>query len=487
MHALAIGFSPAYLAENADGIRRDWPRIPLPDSRKTLEASAVLGKQVAELLDTEADAPGVTSGKLEPFFRTVGILAKVGGGGLDPDAGDLAVTAGWGHAGKEGVTMPAKGRIVERPYDKAELEAITNAAEARGLSQKQALALLGSNTRDVYLNDKAYWKNVPVNVWEYYIGGYQVIKKWLSYREQELLGRALQADEAREVTGMVRRLAQIVLLQPALDVNYKTIKANTYSWPNTPNTKEILRTTVLPSLWRVAPYTSIIAVRQALTKVGYRVDDATLIQYLYSFVQNGLIFDAGRGWYSSLKVTIKLDPEPIAGLVSQVRQSFPLLRFAAWTTAQANPWLHHLIGQPVVFLDVEKDALGSVADYLEAENWKPILNPIGNAARRFSPHPKSVILRPLHSAAPDAPGGIAGPEQTLVELRLETNELGLMPVTEFQEMATRLALGGRLTVGTLLHYAQKRGLAASDLFKEQLTAVFSEFAIDRLKIITEDL
>ena len=51
----------------------------------------------------------------------------------------------------------------------------------------------------------AYWKNIPANVWEYYIGGYQVIKKWLSYREQELLGRALRVEEAREVTNMARR------------------------------------------------------------------------------------------------------------------------------------------------------------------------------------------------------------------------------------------------------------------------------------------
>ncbi|MGD0781302.1 MAG: type ISP restriction/modification enzyme, partial [Candidatus Aminicenantales bacterium] len=29
-HALAIGYSPVYLAKNADGIRQDWPRIPLP-------------------------------------------------------------------------------------------------------------------------------------------------------------------------------------------------------------------------------------------------------------------------------------------------------------------------------------------------------------------------------------------------------------------------------------------------------------------------
>ena len=32
-HALAIGYSPAYLAENADGIRQDWPRIPLPKAK----------------------------------------------------------------------------------------------------------------------------------------------------------------------------------------------------------------------------------------------------------------------------------------------------------------------------------------------------------------------------------------------------------------------------------------------------------------------
>ena len=66
MHALAVGYSPAYLTENADGIRRDWPRIPLPANRKTLEASAALGEQIAALLDTEAEVPGVTGGKLSP-------------------------------------------------------------------------------------------------------------------------------------------------------------------------------------------------------------------------------------------------------------------------------------------------------------------------------------------------------------------------------------------------------------------------------------
>ena len=53
---------------------------------------------------------------------------------------------------------------------------------------------------DVYLNESACWRDIPAPVWDFTIGGYQVIKKWLSYREFALLGRALTPDEAREVS-----------------------------------------------------------------------------------------------------------------------------------------------------------------------------------------------------------------------------------------------------------------------------------------------
>jgi len=230
MHALAIGYSPAYLSENADGIRRDWPRIPLPADRKALEASAALGEQIAALLDTEAEVPGVTSGKISPVFKRIGLITKAGGGQLDTAGSDLAVTAGWGHAGKDGVTMPGKGNCVQRRRDADEKAAIEAEAAARGMSAKDAAKLLGDETCDVYLNSVAYWRNIPLNVWEYYIGGYQVIKKWLSYREQELLGRALRAEEAREATNMARRLTAIILLQPALDKNYRQVVQATYDW-----------------------------------------------------------------------------------------------------------------------------------------------------------------------------------------------------------------------------------------------------------------
>ena len=224
--ALAIGSSPAYLTENADGIRGDWPRIPLPTERKTLEASAALGECIAALLDTDAGVPRTTSGNIDAIFRTIGTITKIVGEQLD-----LTVTVGWGHKGKDGVTMPAKGKLAERSYDAAETKAIESEAAARGIAAADIRRLLGETTLDIYLNGTAYWRNIPRNVWEYYIGGYQVIKKWLSYREDEILGRALKPEEAREVTNMARRLAAIILMQPALDENYRQVKAATYAWP----------------------------------------------------------------------------------------------------------------------------------------------------------------------------------------------------------------------------------------------------------------
>ncbi|MCU0914367.1 MAG: hypothetical protein MUC88_07390 [Planctomycetes bacterium] len=67
---------------------------------------------------------------------------------------------------------------------------------------------------------------------EYHIGGYQVIKKWLSYREKAILGRGLRVEEAEYVTEMARRIAALILMQPELDANYEAVKADTWPWPS---------------------------------------------------------------------------------------------------------------------------------------------------------------------------------------------------------------------------------------------------------------
>ena len=108
--------------------------------------------------------------------------------------------AGSGRHGSGGTVMPGQGRLVERPFTAGERAALGD-----------ALPMLGETTFDVRLNDRAYWANVPAAVWSYRLGGYQVLKKWLSYRERPVLGRPLHPDEVQHFTDTARRIAAILL------------------------------------------------------------------------------------------------------------------------------------------------------------------------------------------------------------------------------------------------------------------------------------
>ena len=196
-----------------------------------MRASAALGATLATLLDPETPAPGVSAGTLRAGLKTLGLPTKRGSKGLDAD--DLKLTAGWGsiqNAGGGRIVMPGRGLATERAYTERERAALAAEGNAIGLSLDDVLALLGDKTFDIHLNGDAWWSNVPARVWDYTLGGYQVIKKWLSYREHGVLGRALMPDEVAYVSEMVRRIAAILLVGPALDANYAASKAAAVEW-----------------------------------------------------------------------------------------------------------------------------------------------------------------------------------------------------------------------------------------------------------------
>jgi hypothetical protein len=237
-HALSILHSGTYRTEHSGALRQGWPRVPLPGDAEELRRSAELGKRVAALLaydpaDASTNSPllkGVISSPLRAEMRVVGVVSRVGGGQLRPSEGEYALDANWGFSTPKGV-MPGRGRALERDYTDEERAAVTEGAAALGLSEADAFARLGEKTFDVYLNEVAFWRNVPARVWGYHVGGYQVVKKWLSYRERKVLGRDLAAGEVNEVRDMARRIAALLLLEPALDENYQSVKQNAYAGP----------------------------------------------------------------------------------------------------------------------------------------------------------------------------------------------------------------------------------------------------------------
>ena len=175
-HVLATLHDPAYREANSGALRMEWPRIPLPGwpdgdtagAAEWLAASAARGRELARLLDPDTPVPGVTHGELRPETAAIAVPATTSGGNMTGD--DFSLTTGWGHFGTGDAVMPGQGRIVEREYTSEERSAFGD-----------SITTLGPDTLDVYLNDRAFWRNVPVAIWQYKLGGYQVLKKWLSY------------------------------------------------------------------------------------------------------------------------------------------------------------------------------------------------------------------------------------------------------------------------------------------------------------------
>ena len=243
-HVLAVLHDPAYRQANAGALRMEWPRIPLPgwpelsasaasgagalsgrgasrsahfpggagglpsdpspggeggsrtaptaeQAAQALAASAARGRELARLLDSDAPVPGVTTPPLRPEIAAIAVPTATHGHNMAGD--DFAVTAGWGHFGSGEAVMPGQGRVVERAFTPDER------------------AAPGDTTFDIYLNDRAYWRNVPAAVWRYKLGGYQVLKKWLSYRERSILGRHFRPEEVQHFTDTARRISAILL------------------------------------------------------------------------------------------------------------------------------------------------------------------------------------------------------------------------------------------------------------------------------------
>ena len=205
-HVLAVVHEPGYREANAGALRMGWPRIPLPGwpdgeaegAAEALARSATHGRELAALLDPETPVPGVTRTPLRPEITAIAVPCTVEGRNMA--GADFVVTVGWGHYGSGDAVMPGRGRAEERTFAPDERAAIGD-----------ALLALGDTTFNIHLNGEAFWRNVPASVWNYRLGGYQVLKKWLSYREHAILQRPLRPEEVQHFTDTARRIGAILM------------------------------------------------------------------------------------------------------------------------------------------------------------------------------------------------------------------------------------------------------------------------------------
>jgi hypothetical protein len=163
---------------------RDASRIPLPEDRAKMRMSAVLGQRVARLF--HADESLMTRPQ-DPELRAIGVPTRVG---------------------KEARMLRGSVLRVEDP--RIEKRPVTG----------DELPLLGQETCDVYLNEKAYFRNVPIAVWEH-----GALREWLAARHVAILERPLARDEAAHFSSAARRITSLLLLAPSLAHNAELLAA----------------------------------------------------------------------------------------------------------------------------------------------------------------------------------------------------------------------------------------------------------------------
>ena len=237
---------------------------------------------------------------------------------------------------------------------------------------------------------------------------------------------------------------------------------------------EVLRTRCIPSLKARCAYFDLGTLRSWLKGERITFNCATLNRYMADLTNAGSMWNAGRGWYSFIPNSAQLDAEPLAGIKKDMKERFPLLDYACWSTQQINPYMHHMLGKSVTFVLAPPDALASVYDHLRERGYSVYLNPNEKeAGKTFKVDAKTIVLRKLNALHTPVKDRMLTLEGVLVDLSQEADKLFLMDKSEFQQMAARLVTSARVDFASLASYAKLRGVAVKDLFQNSESIISS--------------
>ena len=183
----------------------------------------------------------------------------------------------------------------------------------------------------------------------------------------------------------------------------------------------------------------------------------SLKQYLYLLRKEGFIFEAGRGWYSSVKNKFKLDTKPIEKITVLIKNKFPLLEFSCWSTEQLKGFYHHLPTQFIIFIYTDKDFLPFLKDFSAENDYNVYLNPYKIEAEKFVElKPQTIILRPSVSSRVSKEKNLTKIEKILVDLFMEMKKINLIDQEEYIKIISNIVLNYRINMAEMLDYADRR-------------------------------
>ena len=154
----AVLHAPGYREKYKEFLKSDFPRVPFVDDRKKFEKLSALGWELAE---THLMRDGAIN-QLKRAYKNMG--AYMGKGNDTVEYGKFALTG----------------------------------------------------DKKLYINQDNYFANIPLDVWEFHIGGYQVIDKYLKSRKS----RKLSLDEINTIETITQVLAFTIEQMKRIDSEF---------------------------------------------------------------------------------------------------------------------------------------------------------------------------------------------------------------------------------------------------------------------------
>jgi hypothetical protein len=128
---------------------------------------------------------------------------------------------------------------------------------------------------------------------------------------------------------------------------------------------------------------------------------ASLYTTLYRLTESSILFDAGKGWYSTIPTPFKPHYEPVKAIARQVEKQFPQLQFSVWSSEQLQPFAHHLMSRFTTFLYTESDAIIPVTEFLKSQKHTAYSNPkLAEVDKYVAASDRRVIVRQLVTEEP---------------------------------------------------------------------------------------
>ncbi|MBL7111159.1 MAG: hypothetical protein ISS19_04380 [Bacteroidales bacterium] len=149
-------------------------------------------------------------------------------------------------------------------------------------------------------------------------------------------------------------------------------------------------------------------------------------------------------------------------IVSRIEKQFPGLKFCIWSTKSVREFMLNIPGKSVTILQVEKDALEPVFEFLKDNNYSHVyIQPEEKEIERYIfESEQSIILQSLISKAPTQKIGMVTTitlEKMIVDLFCEKKLFIAFQSTELVFIINNAYDRYSINFTTLFHYARRRG------------------------------